>query len=399
MINRRGFLLALPTVSLAGSAIAQTPASNQGVKITDVKVHQIRLVKDLGHVPASPLPFSGRRGGETVLEIFTDSGLSGIAPGIDPASIDLAKHALIGNGPFPLGQHIRTLSTANRGSLGRNGSCIEIALWDLIGKIVGQPLYNLWGGTSAKIAVYSSVISRGTSIEERVEMSRRIKADGWRAIKLRPHWENHRDDVRLVEQIRKAVGEDFMIMCDANMASGTNPSGVVWDHRRATETALAYQALGVEWLEEPLPAGDLEGLAALHSKLTTLYLAGGELQVEVYQHRDYITQNCYDIVQPELMLMGPTQLLQVSALAEAFRRLLVPHEGFRGLGTICQLHYVAGSGAMVGEILNDPPIGDYRDAWFSYEGAPSVGTDGFLTMSSAPGLGVSLRRDLIASSS
>ena len=82
-----------------------------------------------------------------------------------------------------------------------------------------------------------------------------LKSQGWKAIKLRAHYQTLREDVRLVEAVRKAVSDDMEIMVDANQAQafGTWQPGVIWDFRRAVETARELERLNCVWLEEPRP--------------------------------------------------------------------------------------------------------------------------------------------------
>ena len=91
--------------------------------------------------------------------------------------------------------------------------------------------------------------------EERAETAAQLKSEGWRAIKLRIHHETIAEDIETVRQVREAVGDHMTITVDANQAqSATNwQPGVRWDYARALQTARELEALGVEWLEEPLP--------------------------------------------------------------------------------------------------------------------------------------------------
>ena len=397
---RREFLSALPSAAI----LPALPALDAGACAS--RPQNYRYPGPPASRRQRPGPSSGKQGdafdirigGGSFTEILTDQGLTGIGPGIDPATLTSAKHELVGKNLLPMEQHITQLGGRGGGGGGpvRGPAAVEIALWDLLGKALGEPLYKLWGGASNRVLPYSSAIGRGVSIEERVDLATRVKAEGWKAIKIRPHWETMKEDIRLVEQVRKAVGDDFMIMCDANQAPGMNDSGITWDFKRAAETGKAYQELGVYWLEEPLERYNLDGLAELN-RMFTMMLAGGEGNAGMHEFRDYIIHNCYDILQPELAIVGPSMLLKIAAVAQAFDKKLIPHEGFMSLATICQLHFVAATNAPVGELLNDPPIGDYKNYFSIYENPPLVGKDGYMIMPEGPGLGVEIKRDLIVS--
>ena len=120
---------------------------------------------------------------------------------------------------------------------------LEIALWDLIGKAAGQPLYKLWGAAKDRVPAYASMIQLSTP-EESVRMAVQLKSQGWKAIKLRAHYQTLKEDVRLVEAVRKAVGDDMEIMVDANQAQsfGTWQPGVMWDFRRALRDRAGTRA-------------------------------------------------------------------------------------------------------------------------------------------------------------
>ena len=123
----------------------------------------------------------------------------------------------------------------------------------------------LWGAQKNSVPAYASMIQLSTP-EERARMAVQLKSEGWHAIKLRLHYETMREDVNLVATVRKAVGDEMVIMTDAyqaQSATGWQP-GVRWDFRRAVETARELEKLNVYWLEEPLPRYDLDGLAELN---------------------------------------------------------------------------------------------------------------------------------------
>ena len=143
-------------------------------------------------------------------------------------------------------------------------------------KATGQPLYKIWGGGSDKVIPYASLIILSTP-EERAEMAIRLMEEGWKAIKVRIHHQTLTDDIRTVQSVIEAVGDKMTVMVDANQAesNGTWQPGVQWDYRRAAETSLALQELGVYWLEEPLTGFEFDKLAQLNASVH-MPIAGGE---------------------------------------------------------------------------------------------------------------------------
>ncbi len=339
-------------------------------------------------------------GGGSVLEIRTDQGLSGIGPGIDPNLLDAVRKQLIGQDPFDTEQHASRLRYYASGAAYRGASCVDVALWDLIGKACGQPLYKLFGGAKDRVVPYASMIVLGTP-DERSRQAQELSQQGWKAIKLRLHHETIRDDLRTVELVLKATGNAMTVMVDANQAqsAGNWQPGILWDFRRALETARELEKLSVYWLEEPLPRYDFTHLSELNRNVS-IPIAGGENNKGLHEFRQMCEHGVYDILQPEPLVMeGVTGLRKVGALAEAYNLRIVPHHGGGDIGTIATLHLVASwPHAPYWELLHDPPIGSYENRFGIFQDPPRVGKDGLIDVPSAPGLGVSIKDDLISRS-
>jgi L-alanine-DL-glutamate epimerase-like enolase superfamily enzyme len=372
-----------------------------------------------------------RIGGGSLVEIHTDQGLVGIGPAVDPVQLPALRAELVGQDPFnlqvlvanmrgvtgmgrrpvppdsssadassPSGGHgsLSVAEAAGRGgplSADRAFSAAEIALWDIIGKACNQPLYKLWGPTKDRVPPYASQTRLGTP-EERASLAVTLKNEGWHAVKYRSHFHTMKEDIRLVEAARKAVGDDMDIMCDANQATnGFLTPTVIWDFRRAVAAARAYQQLNVYWLEEPLPRYDFDHLAELN-RLIEMPIAGGEGNRGLHEFRWLLEKGCFDIVQPEVLLEGPLELRKISVLAESMNKLIVPHVGDGGLATICNLHLVASwPNSPYLEIYHDPPVREYSHGFAIFENPPVLDKAGYFNLPQEPGLGVSINRDLI----
>ncbi len=183
-MRRRDFLLSLPLAAL----MPQLRAAAQ-LKITGIRIVHLKVLRETGKMEAAWDPgtvTTWRIGGGSIVEIQTDQGLSGIGPGIDPGALEAAKSQLVGKDPFSVEQLAGPLRYYAGGSP-RTVSALEIALWDLIGKAAGQPLYKIWGAAKQRVPAYASMIQLSTP-EERVRMAVELKAQGWKAIKLRAHY-------------------------------------------------------------------------------------------------------------------------------------------------------------------------------------------------------------------
>jgi len=408
-MRRRSFMKGAFGLAAAVAAATAIPAlaapGRPKAKITDVQVKRVRVIKELGKTVSGR---AYRVGGDLVTLVHTDAGLSGIGPGVTPAMLAVARQRLIGADPLDVQSLSRGLfnpgGTFN--SIG-SGANLEIALWDLVGKILDIPLYKMWGGTHGKLMPYASQWSTGTP-EERARMAQTVRAAGWRAIKFRSHFPTMKEDVALIEQTRKLMGDDFIILTDANQAQDTPDGGTAngtrWDYKRALDTAREYARLGLYFLEEPLPRWDFDQLAELR-RATELRLAGGEASTGVHEYRAMLEKGSLDIIQFEISVIGPTVARQVAALAAAYDRPCVAHSGF-GPGVICAGHFNAslqnavffgpnnGTGP-TWEVFYEPPALDIGQIWSVYEGAPRIDKDGYMQLPDAPGLGVSIRPDLL----
>jgi len=338
-----------------------------------------------------------RVGGGKYLEVHTDQGLVGIGPAMDPSLLPIVNEQLAGKDPSDVEAHAARLQYYAGGFRRRGVASVDIALWDLIGKAAGLPLYKLWGGAKADVLVYASTIQRYTP-ERAAWLSTELLGEGWRAVKLRLHHETREEDVRTVEAVRAEVGDRMEIMADANQAqsSGDWQPGVRWDLGRAVETARELQRLRCCWLEEPLPRFAFDLLGELN-RLVELPIAGGENNCGLHEFKWIMERGVYDILQPDSLVAGGiTELRKIGTLAEAFGKRVVPHHGGGDLGTIAHLHLVASwPHAPYLELLHDPPIGSYRHRFAIFQSPPVVDPAGRVSLPQGPGLGVEIDPDLI----
>jgi L-alanine-DL-glutamate epimerase-like enolase superfamily enzyme len=367
--------------------------------ITDIRVVKLRVVEEVGTLepawnPSTAIRF--QRGGGTMTQICTDRGLTGIGPGVKQRIVPALKKYLVGADLSDIPRLVEAIQLEMAAQLGRYYAGADIALWDLMGKACGQPLYKLWGGVTEKVPAYASAIRLYTP-EQSAQWAARRRDEGWQAIKLRLHHAALETDLQSVEAARKTVGGELLIMADANQAQpDDDQSDVRWDYQRAVNTALGLQELGCSWLEEPMHGDAFGELARLNAAMD-IPIAGGENYSDTRQFLQALTNGVFDIVQPDSMVMGGiTPLLKVAEVSEAFGKQLVPHHGRGGLGMIAHLHLVAYlQHAPFVELLHDPPVGDYRNRFSILENPPLVDSDGYIHLPEEPGLGVSIAPDLI----
>ncbi len=284
--------------------------------------------------------------------------------------------------------------------LGPPSYFMEIALWDIMGKQAGLPVYKMWGGAQDRVRAYCATAEL-RSPEERVEDVHRILSEGYCAVKLRFHHDDVRDDLKVVEAIRKAVGDRIEIMIDANQA-GIEPglsAHRIWGFQRTLAVARELEQFAVTWLEEPLPRYDYEGLARLRDRLDRIKIAGGEDNHGLHEFRLLIDRGCFDILQPDALLSeGVFQLRKVAAMAEAANLEMVPHTWGNGMGLLANLHLAAASPNCPWlEFPHDPPSGftaAARDQMLLE--TLSIDAQGEVIVPDRPGFGFMLNEERIA---
>ena len=329
----------------------------------------------------------------TLVEVETDDGITGVGAADAGSEAAIAIERFVT--PSFLGQdptRVELLTDVLREAeaLAPPLYCMEIPLWDIIGKLAGLPVYKLWGGYSDRVLAYCAT-GELRSPERRVTDVEALVAEGFRAVKLRFHRPDPREDMAVLEAVRAAV-DRIEIMVDANQAGVLPGLGghEQWSFQRALEVARELERLDVLWLEEPLPRHDYDGLARLRDRLDTLSIAGGECNHGLHEFRLLIDRGCYDILQPDAVISeGIFQLWKVAALAEAAHLQVVPHTWTNGIGLLANLHLAAAiPNCSHFEFPHDPGSG-----WTAAAGnqmlaeQPWIDADGYVQVPDRPGFG------------
>ena len=246
-------------------------------------------------------------------------------------------------------------------------AAIDTALWDLKCRRIGLPLWKAAGGAQPRVPVYTTEGGwLHLSPEELVDEAAAAKAAGFRGTKIKVGRPSIAEDVARLVAVRRAVGDAFEIMVDANQA---------FTVAEARRRAHAYEPVGLAWLEEPLPAEDLGGHAEL-AAVATMPIAIGESLYHPSHFREYLERGACSIVQVDCARVGGiTPWLKVAHLAETFNVVVCPH-------FLMELHVslaaAVPNGAWVEHIPQLDAITTSRMAM----------ADGFAIAPDAPGLGI-----------
>ena len=266
---------------------------------------------------------------------------------------------------------------------------VEIAVWDLVGRALGQPLWKLLGGRSERLAAYASS-GELVEPEERARRCVALAESGVRAVKIRFHLGDWRDDVAVVRAVREAVGDRLEIMVDANqgwrMPGDREPR---WDVATAAQCARELEALGVYWLEEPLRTEDLDGYAALRRR-TSVRLAAGELVRQQHEARDLVVRGQVDVVQADVLFVGGIGgCRRIAALADLHGRAWSPHTWSNGYGLLVNLHAaLAFSTVEYLEVPFDPPAWSAERRDWLLPAPLEIAADGSIAPPAGAGFGV-----------
>lgn len=229
--------------------------------------------------------------------------------------------ALLGADPLLVERHWEALYRLDRG-LKRQGiaayalSAVDIALWDIVGKVAGLPLYQLWGGYSDTIATYGSGGWGSYSIADLVGEAERYAALGCRYYKLKIHHPDPRVNRERVAAVRNALGPDIGIMVDVNQKLD-----VLGNIRQAR----LLEEFDLVWYEEPVLADDIAACADV-ARSINIPVATGENNYTRYEFRDLIERNAARYLMPDVCRAnGYSETLKIGRLAAAHQVLVSPH--------------------------------------------------------------------------
>jgi L-alanine-DL-glutamate epimerase-like enolase superfamily enzyme len=328
----------------------------------------------------------------TIVVVRADDGLAGYASGGHLPDARQLEALLVGVDPRRTERVLELCETVD--FHGGRPWTVEVAVWDLVGRALGLPLWQLLGGRSERLVAYAST-GELVEPEERVRRVKELQQRGIRAVKLRFH-HDWRRDLEVVEAVRDALGSQVELMVDANqgwrMAGDVTPR---WDVPTAAQCAAQLERLGVYWLEEPLRTDDVDGYRALRHR-TSMRLAAGEMVRHLHEARDLVLRGGVDVVQPDAVLAGGIAgCRRIAALASLCGRMFSPHTWSNGLGLVANLHLaLAVSTCPYVEVPLDPPLwsAERRD-WLLPEPV-EVAADG--TIAPPPGAGLGVTPDLEA---
>ncbi len=267
-------------------------------------------------------------------------------------------------------------------------SAIEIALWDILGKRTGQPVYNLLGGRSReRVRVYANGWSRGVTVQDNIERVLQLKQRGFSAAKFDPFpgpWRTHVDPkdedyaIDFVSRMRDAVGPDFELLIEAHRRF--SPSHAIRIGQRLVD-------LGIRWYEEPCLSDNIELVAEVR-RAVPIPIVTGEA---IYSKEDFfecLQKRAADILNPDICAMGGIlALLDISSMAQPQAVVMAPHNynsvlmGFAATVHVC---------AVIPNFLIAEYFVNFEEACGAVATQRITVQDGFAELPTTPGLGVDI---------
>lgn len=334
-MNRRELLRSAAAAPALGAAWSLAAAQQKQMKIVGVETDLLKPPPGEPYYDA--LQTLNVDKGSVVLRIRTDAGITGWASssfgnagegaGVVQALLERqVKPVIVGKDPaFPRRIRAELWKALNYEGVTGVGqfalAATDIALWDILGKSAGLPVYKMLGAYRDRMPVYSMC---GWYYDNDTDLSRFKRQittaleQGYKAVKIKVGKYSLDDDVRRVRLALDTIGKDRRLMVDANQ---------VFDRKEALRRGRVYQEMGCFWLEEPLPPQDMEGFAIVAQALEMRIATGENLNTK-YAFADLIARRGADIVQPDNRRAGGvTEWMEIAAIADGYGVEVASHGG------------------------------------------------------------------------
>ena len=377
----------------------------ENIKITDLKVTLLSCElppSEQWYLDWIPERYKCWKTDSILVEVFTDAGINGIGGATQYGGPDVVKSylenvikpAITGKNPFDI--EFLTCGVKVRGPMvGWAG--VDAALWDIIGKANGRPVYELLAvdhKPQTRIPVYASageMYDGDIWPDNLIEEALKLKTRGFGAYKFRPgtHWSvsgmTMSKYIDGVWKIREAVGDDFGLIQECNAQ---------WNMYQALQFIPEAEKMKLVWIEDPVERlGDqaTENYRKIKDSLTAVKLSyGGDVMDNRFDYKEWIDRNAMDIVQPDAGVMGLTEAWFVSRMARLQGQLCAPHNWHDALLTAANGNLAASIPNLI-MLESNQTFNPLRTGLFK---EPLVPKDGFIELPDKPGFGVEVIDDV-----
>ncbi|MFL3661535.1 MAG: mandelate racemase/muconate lactonizing enzyme family protein [Polaribacter sp.] len=333
-----------------------------------------------------------------IVKITTSDGQYGWGEGYGPANvleagINLLKPMVIGKNPLEneviwSDMYRKTLDFARRGILVASMSAIDVALWDLKGKILGLPVSVLLGGAQrSQVRPYATGLYFSDYNNPSKDFDKEVRQyirKGFKAIKMKVGL-GIKEDYKNVKRMREVIGEDIELMIDSNHA---------YTLREAVTLAKKLEPFDISWFEEPLSPEYYSQYNELRSK-TTIPIAGGECEYLRFGFHQLLRNKSVDILQPDICASGGlTEAKKIAALASTYGIEIIPHTWGTAIGIHVALHFIANLESIPGRMMSPDFLMEFDQTEnglrerLTYPKIEMV--DGMIDIPKRPGLGIDI---------
>lgn len=355
--NVKAYVLRLPTVTDACDGTQDTAL---------IEISTDEGVTGWGEVDSCPTVVKAIV--EAPMSHMICNGLRNILVGLDPLAIDDCMYAMYEGANY--------YGRTGAGAHAMAG--VNIALWDIVGKVSDKPIYQVLGQLGEKkYRAYCSILF-GDTPAETYDLARRYVDEGFTAIKFGwgPMGKDEKTDIELVHQARRGAGDDVEVLVDA---------GQVWDWKTALHRAKQFADYSVFWLEEPLHPEDISGYAKLTAE-SPIPIATGEAESDIRVFQRLVTDGGLDWIQPDPGRCGISTFVEAGRFAADHDSRAVNHSFKSGITIAASLHALAAvpNGEMFEYCMSESPLRHN----LTKESFDVV--DGYITVPEAPGLGITI---------
>lgn len=260
-------------------------------------------------------------------------------------------------------------------------SAVDVALWDIAGKLMQQPIYQVLGGYRDRIMGYASSAYYET-VDEYLNDARQAVDAGFRAYKIHP-FRRPEDDIALCQAVRQEVGDEIILMLD---------SGGAYTREEAIRVGRAIEALNYYWFEEPLSHYDLDGNRDLRHQLDIPVVGAETIAGSAYTAATAVVHGAFDMILADVYWkMGITGMMKTVRACEALHTRIASHHGASPIMNVANLHCLcATANADFIEVLVPEEGSNYGLTAY-----PRVDADGYVAVPKEPGLGIEIDWDYV----
>jgi D-galactarolactone cycloisomerase len=370
------------------------------MKITDVQATYIEVPFNEPGLESITAPgIVHKSWGFTLVKVFTDEGLVGyggqntrfgkwgphwteyinlvVGPQLVAQQFD----------PFLVGKFSEEIVSQAPSFVSPRPSCVEMAMWDIVGKAAGQPVYRLFGAKRDKVKAYASSFPQYPrwGAKEWADWAELCRKEGFRAVKVKQNDPDIEKDVENIQAIRSAVGNEVDIMVDTWQAWTPSP----YDLQKAIKLARRYEEYDVYWMEEPVPHLLNPNVSKALCAAVDIPIAGGGQILGLHTFKVLLENDVLDIIQPDVEHAGGMlEVRNIALMAESQGKWCCPHTFGPGLLLAANLQVLGATNAPYVEVPFFPPAitHEVRDSVL----AETIGldADGYVQIPQNPGLGV-----------